>query len=206
MFVKICGLSTPESVRTAVQAGADAIGFVLSRSPRQVSPAEARALRREMPPAVLAVGVFAGVPIRAVRAMAWEAEVDVIQLHGTYPRHDFADHDRRLIRATTADAPELRTGAYGEDILLIDAPVPGSGDPWDYPVLAQHGLAGDWVLAGGLTPDTVAGAIRAVSPWGVDVSSGVESARGVKDSELIARFVEAAKSVERPPLSTGRSS
>lgn len=201
MFVKICGLSTPETVRAAVEAGTDAIGFVLSRSRRQVSAVTAGRLRREIPPGVLAVGVFAGVPVATVRRIAREVGMDAIQLHGTYTRHSFAGHAGTLvIRATRFDAPDLRTGAWGEDMLLVDAPVPGSGQPWDYSVPARRGLDGRWILAGGLTPGSVAGAIQAASPWGVDVSSGVESAPGVKDPRLIRQFVEAAKRARASPV------
>jgi phosphoribosylanthranilate isomerase len=194
MFVKICGVSTPEGVQAAVRAGADAIGFVLSPSPRQVSADTARLLRQEVPPGTLAVAVFATTPAAAAREMALRAGADTIQLHGAYPAEAFEGHDATLIRAVSFDAPDLETGAYGEDILLVDAPVPGRGDSWDYSMPVLRGLKGKWVLAGGLTPDNVTTAISLASPWGVDVSSGVESSRGVKDTVLIERFVQAAKS------------
>jgi phosphoribosylanthranilate isomerase len=144
---------------------------------------------------VLTVGVFAGMPAAEVRAVAAAAGVGAVQLHGDYGKDAFtevADPAWRLIRAVSYSAPDLRVGAYGEEMLLVDAPKAGSGESWDYASVA--GLDGRWLLAGGLTPDTVAQARHAAGAWGVDVSSGVESSRGVKDVRLIERFLAAAKS------------
>jgi phosphoribosylanthranilate isomerase len=194
MFVKVCGLRTEADVAAAVSAGADAIGFLFSRSPRRIDPATARSLVA-VAGSVLTVGVFAGVPASAVRAIAAEAGVGAVQLHGDYRKDAFtevADPAWQLIRAVPFSAPDLRVGAYGEDMLLVDAPRAGSGQAWDYASVGEQ--AGRWLLAGGLTPTTVAAAIRGAAPWGVDVSSGVESSRGVKDHGLIAEFVAAARS------------
>jgi phosphoribosylanthranilate isomerase len=195
MFVKICGLREPEHVAAAVAAGADAIGFVLTASPRQVTPKRAAELAAEVPEDVLTVGVFAGQSVAEVRELADAAGVRAIQLHGNYPAESFAalaDHPARLIRAVGADTTQpLTAGAFGEGMLLVDAPKPGSGESWDPAVLPSL-PTGQWLLAGGLYPDTVAAAIAAVLPWGVDVSSGVEVSRGVKDSDAIRRFIAAA--------------
>ncbi|MGH8897252.1 MAG: phosphoribosylanthranilate isomerase [Egibacteraceae bacterium] len=197
MFVKICGLRTPRAVTVAVDAGAEAVGFVLTASPRQLTPAQARHLAAGVPPDVLTVAVFSGEPPDTVRAAAIEAGVRAVQLHGDHPAGDFAalrDLPFELVRAVagTGDA-DLRCGAYGEDLLIVDAPRPGSGELWSWGDLAGGRMIGRWLLAGGLRPDNVAAAIRAARPWGVDVSSGVESSRGVKDLDLIRRFVRAAK-------------
>lgn len=192
-FVKICGLTTVTDVAAAVRAGADAIGLVFAPSPRRVDPVAARELvaaARE----VLTVGVFVKMPVAEVRAIARTAGVGALQLHSGYSKDEFtalADPSWRLIRAVPATAPDPRVGAYGEDMLLVDAPRAGSGETWDYGSVA--GLSGQWLLAGGLTPSTVAAARAAAGAWGVDVSSGVEVRRGVKDPALIARFVAAAK-------------
>jgi phosphoribosylanthranilate isomerase len=138
--------------------------------------------------------VFKDMPVAEVRDIATASGLRAVQLHGDYPKEAFteaADPTWRLIRAVSHSAPDLRVGAYGEDILLVDAPKAGSGESWDYQSVA--GISGQWLLAGGLTPDTVAEAQRTAGPWGVDVSSGVESSRGVKDAALIAQFVAAAK-------------
>lgn len=194
MFVKICGLRTPADVDVAVSAGADAVGFVFSTSPRQVSPATARSLVAVAGP-VLTVGVFLGTPAAEVRAIAEATGIGAVQLHGDYPKDAFtalADPRWQLIRAVPYSAPDLRVGAYGDNMLIVDAPRAGSGKAWDYESVA--GLDGQWLLAGGLTPASVAAACRAARPRGVDVSSGVESSRGVKDHDLIRAFVAAARS------------
>lgn len=192
-FVKICGLRTATDVAAAVTAGADAIGFVFAASPRQVDAHTARVLSAAAGD-VLTVGVFKDMPPAEVREVARASGVRAVQLHGDYPKDAFtevADPAWQLIRAVSYAAPDLRVGAYGEDILLVDAPRAGSGETWDYESVA--GLSGQWLLAGGLTPANVAAAQRTAGAWGVDVSSGVESSRGVKDATLIAQFVAAAK-------------
>lgn len=192
-FVKICGLRTPADVTATVAAGADAVGFVFATSPRQIDAKTARELV-EFAGDLLTVGVFKDMPAAEVRDIATAAGVGAVQLHGDYPKDTFtavADPAWQLIRAVSYSAPDLRVGAYGEDILLVDAPKAGAGRSWDYRAVA--GLSGQWLLAGGLTPDTVAEAQSTANPWGVDVSSGVESSRGVKDATLIAQFVAAAK-------------
>ncbi|MEP7025282.1 MAG: phosphoribosylanthranilate isomerase, partial [Actinomycetota bacterium] len=182
MFVKVCGLRTVADVAAAVAAGADAIGFVFADSPRQVTAGTARQLAAEVPPHVLTVGVFRNIAPAAAGRIATDAGVGAVQLHGPYLRDAFAELATlpvRLIRATAlADDSELRAGAYGEDMLLLDSPVPGSGQTWDLSALGPAAPQGRWLLAGGLTPANVAAAIAEARPWGVDVSSGVESSRG----------------------------
>lgn len=194
MYVKICGLSQEEHVEAAVEAGADAIGFVLTASPRQVTPARAAELAALVPSHVLTVAVFKGESPSQVRSATLDTGVRAIQLHGRHPHSDFTalkDLGRTLVRAVAADA-DLRCGAFDEDLLIVDAPKPGSGQPWDWSAIKGR-PSGKWLLAGGLYPHTVADAIAAVHPWGVDVSSGVETAPGVKDSALIEQFVRAAR-------------
>ena len=194
MYVKICGLSEPEHVAAAVEAGADAIGFVLTRSPRQVRPERAAELAALVPGRVLTVGVFRGEDPATVRAAALASGVRGVQLHGRHPYGDFTalkDLGHTLVRAVDATA-DLRCGACDESLLIVDAPRPGSGEPWDWAAVRGR-PTGRWLLAGGLAPDNVAAAVAAARPWGVDVSSGVETAPGVKDSALIAAFVAAAR-------------
>lgn len=198
MFVKVCGLSTPESVRTAVQTGADAVGFVLTRSPREVSPAQVRELLAHVPAGLPAVGVFRHESAADAVATAREAGLEWVQLHGERTPADVRTvHDAglKLIRAVTMSAAPEAFADWGEDLLLIDAAVPGSGEAWDYGSVLAKGLAGRrWLLAGGLDPANVADAAARAGAWGVDVSSGVESSRGVKDLAKIRDFVAAAKS------------
>jgi phosphoribosylanthranilate isomerase len=197
LFVKVCGLRTQPDVAAAVAAGADAIGFVLTPSPRQAAPADVRRLVDEVPPAVLTVGVFRGEPVEVVREAVRETGVGAIQLHGDEPAGHFAalgDLGLPLIRATSP-AGDLRNGSHGEDLLLVDSPQPGSGTTWEWTGLAGS-IDGPWLLAGGLNPGNVGAAIEALRPWGVDVSSGVEASRGVKDPDLIRAFLSAARTAE----------
>ncbi|NIH88394.1 phosphoribosylanthranilate isomerase [Amycolatopsis granulosa] len=195
MFVKICGLRTEADVECAVTAGAHAVGFVLTPSPRQVTVAEAARLVAAVPPEVLSVGVFLGMPVADVRDIALRTGLGAVQLHGRgYPAEDFAalaDLGLRLVRATSTDGSPVEVGAFGEDMLILDSPRAGSGEQWGWDAL--RGQTGQWLLAGGLRPGNVADAVRAVRPWGVDVSSGVESTRGTKDHGLIREFLAAAR-------------
>lgn len=198
MFVKVCGLSTPESIREAVDAGADAVGFVLTASPRVVSPAQVHQLLNEVPDGVATVGVFRHEPTADAIAIARAAGLAWIQLHGDRTPEDVKtahDAGMKVIRAVTMDDAPDAFASWGEELLLIDAAVPGSGEAWDYGSVRAKGLEGrQWLLAGGLDPANVAEAARAAGAWGVDVSSGVEVSRGVKDLAKIRAFVTAAKS------------
>ncbi|TLM83262.1 phosphoribosylanthranilate isomerase [Pseudarthrobacter sp. NamE2] len=199
MFVKVCGLSTPDSVREAVESGADAVGFVLTASPRVVTPNQVSALLADVPDRVSPIGVFRHEPVADAVAIARAAGLEWIQLHGSRSREDVAtvhDAGMKLIRAVTMGSPREEFEDWGEDLLLIDAAVPGSGEDWDYASMADVlELQGrHWLLAGGLNPDNVANASVMAHAWGVDVSSGVEASRGVKDLAKIRAFVHAAKS------------
>ncbi|MBM7369037.1 phosphoribosylanthranilate isomerase [Gordonia hydrophobica] len=205
MYVKVCGLKTVDAVHAAVDAGADAIGVVMNETSARAVGADvaqtvveaARAAGDATLDIVLVVNDKAAVE---AAELASELGFTALQLHGRrYAADDFAAAAQvfgTLWRATSlAHDPPLTVGAYGERRLLLDAPKPGSGERWDSSGLADLGLTGEWLLAGGLTPDNVADAIAAARPWGVDVSSGVESAPGVKDLAAIGRFVRAAKAV-----------
>lgn len=209
MFVKICGLREEEHVATCVEERADAIGFVLTPSPRFVSPERARQLVNLVDDTILTVGVFRDENVDEIERLAEASGVDAVQVHGQRTRAELAKltrPDRKLIRAITFDDPSIEEN-WGEDMLLVDAPHPGSGQAWDYATMAAsltrrdgtyseesgEGPARRWLLAGGLTPANVASAIAAANPWGVDVSSGVESAPGIKSSQLIREFIAAAR-------------
>ncbi|MFF1878301.1 phosphoribosylanthranilate isomerase [Leifsonia sp. NPDC058230] len=198
MWVKVCGLRDPESVAAAAEAGADAIGFVFAPgSPRVVDATLARSLISGAS-GTLTVGVFRNQPIAEVIRTAAEAGVDAVQLHGS---ESAVDHEAvraagwPTIRAMAAReyTAEVDAGAHPSDYLLLDAPEPGAGELFDGAYLAQRPPSRPWVLAGGLEPGNVAGRIRELRPWGVDVSSGVETAPGRKSPALIARFVAAAR-------------
>ncbi|MFM9694298.1 phosphoribosylanthranilate isomerase [Streptomyces europaeiscabiei] len=196
LFIKICGLKTEQDVDTAVEAGADAIGFVFSASPRRIDAATAARLSRRVPEHVLTVGVFRQESLGDVRSLATESGIGAIQLHGPEDRayyDDLATGDWTLIRAAAFGDSVPRCGEFGEDMLLVDAPVPGSGIAWDWASKPLAAAGERWLLAGGLTPENVRDAVAATDPWGVDVSSGVEQSRGVKDPGLIRDFIKAAR-------------
>ncbi|MCX4629173.1 phosphoribosylanthranilate isomerase [Streptomyces sp. NBC_01443] len=195
LFVKICGLKTANDVDVAVAAGADAVGFVFAAgSPRTIDAAAARELAARVPAGVLTVGVFRGQPVEEVRRLTEESGVRGVQLHGDEgPEYYEAlrAEGRILLRATAEHVK--RCGEYGEDLLLLDAPDPGSGKPWNWGSEEFTAPGGHWLLAGGLTPGNVREAVETTGAWGVDVSSGVERERGVKSPDLIRAFIEAAR-------------
>lgn len=196
LFIKICGLRTEQDVDTAVEAGADAIGFVFSASPRRIDAATAARLCRRVPEHVLTVGVFREETLDDVRSLAADSGIRAVQLHGSEERGHYdalAAGGWTLIRAAAFGDSVPRCGEMGEDMLLLDAPVPGSGIAWDWSRKPVAGPGEKWLLAGGLTPDNVRSAVDTTRPWGVDVSSGVEQSRGVKDPALITAFIKAAR-------------
>ncbi|MEU7023946.1 phosphoribosylanthranilate isomerase [Streptomyces sp. NPDC046203] len=202
MFVKVCGLATTADIDVAIEAGADAIGLVISeRSVRGLARDQAARLAAHVTTGatgVTSVLVVNDMPAAEAAGFARDIGIGALQLHGpAYGEEDFAEAFAlfpHLWRATSLkDRPDTRVGAYREEVLLLDSPEAGSGARWDLSLLDTARPEGSWLLAGGLTPGNVAEAIRQARPWGVDVSSGVESAPGVKDPELIRSFVTAAK-------------
>jgi phosphoribosylanthranilate isomerase len=202
LWIKICGLSTPETVDVAIDAGADAVGFVFAAgSPRTVTADLAKELVARVPEGIDAVGVFRDQEIDEIVGIASAVGLTTLQLHGNEPASDFArarDAGFFTIRAIAA-GDYLRESAeeratFDHDLLLLDAAEPGSGR-----LVEASEIVGKvdeaWILAGGLTPANVREAIARLDPDGVDVSSGVESERGVKDPARIRAFVEAVRSI-----------
>ena len=200
IFVKICGLSTPRAVNEAVQAGADAIGFVFAESPRQVTPKRAAQLCRDVSPAIVRVAVMRHPTPDEWQRVAEEFAPDWLQTEaGDFAALDIPDGIRRL--PVFRDTPELDMTALGrEELVLFEAPESGQGVQADWQraakLVAGMGTGRQLVLAGGLTPGNVVDAIATVRPYGVDVSSGVESRRGVKDPVRIAAFMTAVREAE----------
>ncbi|MGM0930089.1 MAG: phosphoribosylanthranilate isomerase [Actinomycetota bacterium] len=200
-YVKICGLRTPEAVAAATDAGADAIGFVFAPGgPRTVSATLARSLGEAVPAGIETVGVFRNQPIGEVIATARAAAVSTVQLHGDEPLSDLRRLEEagfRTLRAFSADAygalPADEKVDWEAERILLDAVEPGAGVTFDASAIQEQPPRGFWLLAGGLTPANVGTLIATLRPNGVDVSSGVESSRGVKDIKLIRHFVHAAK-------------
>lgn len=196
--VKICGITRAEDARAAVAAGADAIGLVFyPPSPRHVTAAQAAELVQALPPFVTTVGLFVDPTAEAVHEVLAQVPLDLLQFHGDEPQAFCAQFGRPWIKAIRM-RPELDVevamaawpDAQG---FLLDAWHPqlagGTGETfsWDrFPRQSERPL----ILAGGLTPDNVADAVRRCQPYAVDVSGGVERAKGIKDASLIRAFIE----------------
>ena len=199
MFVKVCGITRLTDALHAVEQGATAIGFVLwPQSPRVVSVERAAEIIAELPSHVVTGGVFVNEPVESIRAIAERAHLTAVQLHGDEPP-TYADVLQwPVFRAVSvADVDEASEAWSADTAFLVDNIDPvrrgGTGTTIDWTQAADVAHRRRVVLAGGLTPDNVASAIRAVRPFGVDVSSGVESAPGVKDFRKVTRFIANAR-------------
>ncbi len=207
--VKICGLSTEDQVRWAVAAGARYIGLVFfPKSPRNVSVDTAAALAVEVPPGIAKVALVVDADDALLDEITAQVPVDMVQLHGRESPARVADIRARTGRpvlkaigiAGPNDVAKLDAYSAVADQLLVDAkppkdaPLPGgTGVPFDWGLLRGYRFQRPWMLAGGLTPDNVAAAVKLTGARQVDVSSGVESAPGVKDQALIRAFIEAVR-------------
>ncbi len=196
MFVKICGLNTEEHVRVAVDAGADAIGFVFADSVRRVDPAEAERISSHVPGTVKRVAVMLHPTNGQWQAVLDKFKPDVLQTDV----EDFAELDVpddidcwRVYREGNRVTDTFRTSFMVSGTFLYEGAKSGQGETVDWSAAAELAKIGNMILAGGLGPDNVAAAIAAAKPYGVDVSSGVESAPGEKDSQKIREFISAAK-------------
>jgi phosphoribosylanthranilate isomerase len=203
--VKICGITAAEDARHAAACGADALGFVFfAASPRCVTPAQARAIIVTLPPFVVRVGLFVNEDPAQIRAIVAECGLDAVQLHGDEPPAVCRALPCRVIKGIRprAAAELAAFAAYPAAALLVDAAVPGqfggTGQRADWDLARQLAARRQVILAGGLTPDNVAEAVRQVRPYAVDVASGVERAPGHKDPEKVARFIRMAKEVNCP--------
>ncbi len=202
--VKICGLTTAREMLAAASAGADAVGFnFFPPSPRYVEPDQARAMCMTLPPFVAAVGVFVDRLPEKVREIMDYCGLDYAQLHGNEsPRHVGELKDRGVIKAIRIGAEEdlKELERYRADAFLLDAYVPdkpgGTGETFDWKLARRAASRAKVILAGGLTPENVARAVRSARPYGVDVASGVEEAPGRKSIPQVEEFIRAAKSVE----------
>lgn len=202
---KICGITDPDALGVAVEAGAAYVGFVFfEKSPRNLSPSQARALAIEVPPGVAKVGLVVDVDDATLDAILAEVPLDMLQLHGRETPQRVADVRRRtglpVMKAVgVATSEDLETVArYAEiaDQLLVDAkPAPGAALPggnglaFDWRIIEGVSWTVPWMLAGGLTPENVSEAVRRTGATQVDVSSGVESSPGLKCNALIRAFL-----------------
>jgi phosphoribosylanthranilate isomerase len=199
--VKICGMTKVEDALIAAEAGADAIGFVFAeKSPRKISVADAARVSRELPQFLMRVGVFVDAPTDLVyRAMA-DCGLSLLQFHGDESPEYCVQFGLMCMKAfRMRDSSTLQIlPAYKTDAWLLDAYSPekpgGTGQRFDWELATEAKKLGNPIfLAGGLTPENVAEAVRTVQPFGVDVSSGVEAAPGIKDHAKVREFIKRAK-------------
>lgn len=204
--VKICGITSAEDAAVAVEAGADALGFVFyRRSPRYIDPALAKRIIMGLPPLVTAVGVFVDEEQQVVRNLMDECGLSLAQLHG----HESAGYCQELgrpvlkalrvkDRSSFLALAEFQ-GRAGVRGFVLDAfsnqAYGGTGQVIDWQLAAEAAKVANILLAGGLTPDNVEKAIQSVQPYGVDVSSGVEREPGKKDHEKVRAFIRAVRVV-----------
>jgi phosphoribosylanthranilate isomerase len=199
MWIKVCGMTTPEAIRAALDAQVDAIGFVFAESKRRVTPARAAELVQPARGRVRCIAVTKHPTQSDVDEILRVFEPDVFQT-------DWQDLQTLHLPRELSVLPVLRTGG-GEPAalptrILFEGPVSGTGVPTDWPSARAMARRTEVILAGGLSPANVAAAIAEVRPFGVDVSSGVESSPGLKSPEKIASFVSAARAAAAAVAST----
>ncbi len=201
--IKICGITRPGDAAEAVAAGADAIGLVFfAPSPRAIPVARAAEIARKAPPFVSVVGLFVNPEADWVREVLKEVPLDLLQFHGDEAPAFCASFARPWIKAVRVNGPDAVTRGFQDYSaargILVDAYHPdrygGTGQVFDWSLIPDERSA-PVILAGGLTPENVAGAIRQVRPWAVDVSGGVEISKGIKDRKRICEFIKEVRSV-----------
>ncbi len=204
--VKVCGITNAEDALRAVDLGADALGFVFyPKSPRNIPPAEAAGIVRQLPPFVASVGVFVDAAYEEIDGILSECGLTAVQLHGCEPP-DFCGRFRvKVIKAFRVREGTLPAGIdrYRTDAILLDtfheALPGGTGETFAWDVAVKAKRFGRLILAGGLKVDNVREAVESVRPYGVDVSSGVESSPGRKDPKKLAAFVTTVKACPDAP-------
>ena len=201
-WVKVCGTTNVEDALRAADAGADAIGLIFADSPRQVDPGKAREIATALPEGVLKVGVFVNEVPERIQHLADEVGLDYVQLHGDEAPKvvaDLREGGLQVIKALRVrDAKSLeRMEDYGADFYLLDAYSDkvrgGTGERFDWSVAKASTGYANILISGGLTPENVRAAIEFFEPYGVDASSSLEDAPGIKNDERVWRFVDAAK-------------
>ncbi len=201
--VKICGITRPEDAQAAAKAGADAIGLVFyPSSPRFVTPEQARAIVAALPPFICSVGLFVDATAEEIRAVLNVVHLDMLQFHGDEPDslcRDFGLPYLKALRVRPGDDLNALAAQWpGASGILLDSykhGVPGgTGETFDWAMIPGER---NWslVLAGGLVPDNVRQAVQQARPWAVDVSGGVEAAKGIKDIGKINAFINEVKRV-----------
>ncbi|HEY6615623.1 MAG TPA: phosphoribosylanthranilate isomerase [Vicinamibacterales bacterium] len=198
--VKICGIRRVEDALLAADLGASALGFIFwPSSPRFIDPADAKRIAVALPPFVTTVGVFVNQPAEHVIAVARQMNLDAIQLHGDEPVDDYAGGSHRMIKAVAVrnghDCLSTVRAVPARATVLLDAHDPikrgGTGRTIDWAQAEASARLRPIILSGGLTADNVRGAVAAVRPYAIDVSSGVESSPGIKDPDKLRALFSA---------------
>ncbi|MDR4509967.1 MAG: phosphoribosylanthranilate isomerase [Candidatus Brocadiaceae bacterium] len=201
MKVKICGITNSEDAQNAIAFGADALGFIFAESPRRITKELARAIIKDFPPFVTPVGVFVDEETEALKEICRFCHINTVQLHGDEPPSYLnelegyktikafrirEEHDLKAL-------PNFHSDAYLLDSYVKGGAMGGTGVVFKWEHAKQAHTCGAVILSGGLTPENVKEAIRAVKPYAVDVCSGVESAPGRKNRILLKQFIINAK-------------
>ena len=201
-WIKICGITHEEDAFKAAFLGVDAVGFIFAPSPRRVDPSTVRKIVQDLPSSVLKVGVFVNQDFSEVEKIAEDCHLNVLQFHGEEPPSYCQRFSLPVIKAFRIKGPEsLRDlDLYPNDSILLDTYHPtkggGTGNPFPWEIALKAKEKRDFVLSGGLSPENVGEAIKRVRPFGVDVSSGVESMPGRKDSSKMVEFVKEVKKAD----------
>jgi phosphoribosylanthranilate isomerase len=200
--VKICGITNLNDAKTAIDYGADAIGFVFAESPRRVNEEKVKAIVQKLPPFISLVGLFVDETAKNIEDTCKYCGLDTVQLHGNEPP-DFLSKlkHRKIIKAFRIKTEEdiKPINKYKPDAFLLDGysegKMGGTGTSFDWKIINKTRTTKSIIIAGGLTHLNVSRAIRIANPYGVDVSSGVETKPGKKDKDLIKKFIKAAKAI-----------
>lgn len=202
MWVKICGITRLEDAMDAARFGADAVGFVFAESPRRIAPDDARRISWGLNGKVQKVGVFVDRPLEEVRETVDYCGLDLVQLHGSESPEYCAELGDMVIKALHVNGSfdVARAVAYRCRALLFDSHSPErsreAGRTFDWNLLRLLEGGRRIIVAGGLGPENVGAAVKASHPYGVDVSSGIESEPGIKDPVLMYRFIEKARKAD----------
>jgi phosphoribosylanthranilate isomerase len=200
MFIKICGVTNIQDALDAVACGADALGFIFAESPRKISAGAVREIVKQLPANVLTIGVFRDQDSRYVVETMREACLVGAQLHGHESRAQVAEVAAKVqwvAKSVIAGSTEASSSDnYGTKMILVDSANPGTGTGYDLTLIKQLPKTVNVILSGGLTVFNVAESIKAVSPWGVDVSSGVEISPGIKDIAKMRDFITNARATD----------
>lgn len=199
--IKICGITNLRDAMTAANAGTDALGFVFAPSPRRIAPLDARAIIRELPPFINKVGVFANACRDEIISIIGRTGINAVQLHGNESPVECQEFAVPVIKRIkidpddTARSIKRKIENYDITTFLLD---PGSGDGLTFDWTIARSLKRNIIIAGGLNLDNVSRVIRLLRPYGVDICSGVEKSKGIKDLRKMKRFIREVRKCSMP--------